>query len=198
MRRMAIAFAALAALVATTPSPSCAETAGGSQLVATAADTNVVLTTVLADGTTNAWTEADLRDALGMLNRKYHRDMSSDAGRRDWHGNIVPERCSIVTNAAGKTFRRDVYADGYFHDTPFTPKPASRPRIQRNAGADRYANLTNRLVQVEAKVAAGDPSTLHYAKDLMEMHRLRRMLERENARRTTNTISVTVVPQGRK
>lgn len=180
MRLLAVPIAAFAALVA-----------GGSQLVATAADTSVVLTTILADGTTNAWTEADLRDALGMLNRKYHRDMATDAGRRDWHGNIVPERCGIVTNAEGRTFRRDVYADGYFHDTPFTPKPASRPRPQRNAGEERYANLTNRLAQVEAKVAAGDPSTLQYAKNIMEAHRLRRMVERENARRTT-TVSVTI------
>lgn len=186
--------AAFAALVATAPSPSCAET-GGSQSPATA-ETNIVLTTVLADGSTNAWTEADLRDALGMLNRKYRRDMGSDAGRRDWHGDIVPERCGIVTNAEGRMFRRDVYADGYFHDTPFAPKPASRPRPQRNAGDERYSNLTNRLAQVEAKVETGDPSTLQYAKDLMEMHRLRRMLERENARRTTNTVDVTIVPQG--
>jgi len=182
---VSIAFAAIAAL------------SGGSQLVATAADTNVVLVTQLADGTTNAWTQTDLADALGMVNRKYHRDMATDAGRRDWHGDIVPEKCTIVTNAEGKTFRRDVYADGYFHDTPFTPKPTMRPRPNGDAAAaTRYASLTNRLAEVEKRVATGDPSTLQYAKDLMEMHRLKRMLERENARRTTNTVNVTIVPQG--
>ena len=189
MRRI-MAFAAMAALVATAPSPSRADIAmeGGG--------TNVVLVTRLADGSTNAWTQVDLVDALGMVNRKYHRDMATDQGRRSWHGAIVPEKCTIVTNADGRKFRRDVYADGYFHDTPFTPRPVSRPRPNMGASANRYANLTNRLAKVEAKVAAGDPSSLQYAKDLMEAHRLRRMVERENARRTTNTVDVTVTPQG--
>ena len=189
MRRI-MAFAAMAALVATAPSPSRADIAmeGGG--------TNVVLVTRLADGSTNAWTQVDLVDALGMVNRKYHRDMATDQGRRSWHGAIVPEKCTIVTNADGRKFRRDVYADGYFHDTPFTPRPVSRPRPNMGASANRYANLTNRLAEVEAKVASGDPSTLQYAKDLMEAHRLRRMVERENARRTTNTVDVTVTPQG--
>ena len=189
MRRI-MAFAAMAALVATAPSPSRADIAmeGGG--------TNVVLVTRLADGSTNAWTQVDLVDALGMVNRKYHRDMATDQGRRSWHGAIVPEKCTIVTNADGKTFRRDVYADGYFHDTPFTPRPVARPRPNMGASADRYANLTNRLAEIEAKVASGDPSTLQYAKDLMEAHRLRKMIERENARRTTNTVDVTVTPQG--
>lgn len=188
--RSIMAFAAMAALVATAPSPLHADIAmeGGG--------TNVVLVTRLADGSTNAWTQVDLVDALGMVNRKYHRDMATDQGRRSWHGAIVPEKCTIVTNADGKTFRRDVYADGYFHDTPFTPRPVARPRPNMGASADRYANLTNRLAKVEAKVAAGDPSSLQYAKDLMETHRLRKMIERENARRTTNTVDVTVTPQG--
>lgn len=189
MRRI-MAFAAMAALVATAPSPSRADIAmeGGG--------TNVVLVTRLADGSANVWTQVDLVDALGMVNRKYHRDMATDQGRRSWHGAIVPEKCTIVTDADGRKFRRDVYADGYFHDTPFTPRPVSRPRPNMGASANRYANLTNRLAEVEAKVASGDPSTLQYAKDIMEAHRLRRMVERENARRTTNTVDVTVTPQG--
>ena len=190
--RSIMAFAAMAALVATAPSPSRADIAmeGGG--------TNVVLVTHLADGSTNAWTKVDLVDALGVVNRKYHRDMATDQGRRSWHGAIVPEKCTIVTNADGRKFRRDVYADGYFHDTPFTPRPVSRPRPNMGASANRYANLTNRLAEVEAKVASGDPSTLQYAKDLMEAHRLRRMVERENARRITKTVDVTVTPQGGK
>ena len=191
MRRI-MAFAAMAALVATAPSPSRADTAMEDN------GTNVVLVTRLADGSTNAWTQVDLVDALGMVNRKYHRDMATDQGRRSWHGAIVPEKCTIVTNADGKTFRRDVYADGYFHDTPFTPRPVARPRPSMGASANRYANLSNRLAEVEAKVASGDPSSLQYAKDLMETHRLRKMIERENARRTTNTVDVTVTPQGGK
>lgn len=189
MRRI-MAFAAFATLVATAPSPSRAD------IVMEDDGTNAVLVTRLADGATNAWTQVDLVDALGMVNRKYHRDMATDQGRRKWHGEIVPEKCTIVTDADGRKFRRDVYADGYFHDTPFTPRPVSRPRPNRGASANRYASLTNRLAEVEAKVAAGDPSTLQYAKDLMEAHRLRRMLEREVARRTTNTVNAVITPQG--
>ena len=191
MRRI-MAFAAFAALVATAPSPSRADT------VMEDGGTNVVLVTRLADGSANAWTQVDLVDALGMVNRKYHRDMATDQGRRSWHGAIVPEKCTIVTNADGRTFRRDVYADGYFHDTPFTPRPVARPRPNMGASADRYANLTNRLAKVEAKVASGDPSSLQYAKDLMETHRLRKMIERETARRATNTVNVVITPQGGK
>ena len=188
--RSIMAFAAMAALVATAPSPSRAD------IVMEDDGTNVVLVTRLSDGSTNPWTQVDLVDALGMVNRKYHRDMASDQGRRRWHGDIVPEKCTIVTNADGRKFRRDVYADGYFHDTPFTPRPVSRPRPNRGASANRYASLTNRLAQVEAKVASGDPSSLQYAKDLMEAHRLRKMLEREVARRTTNPVNVVITPQG--
>lgn len=190
--RSIMPMAAMAALVAMAPSPSRAD------IVMEDGGTNVVLVTRLADGSTNPWTQVDLADALGMVNRKYHRDMATDQGRRKWHGAIVPEKCTIVTNADGKKFRRDVYADGYFHDTPFTPKPTLRPRGNRSpfAAEERYANLTNRLAEVEAKVAAGDPKTVQYAKDLIEAHRLRRVVERENARRTTNTVSVTVTPQG--
>ena len=187
MRRI-MAFAAMAALVATAAADIVMEDDG----------TNVVLVTSLSDGSTNPWTQVDLIDALGMVNRKYHRDMATDQGRRRWHGDIVPEKCTIVTSSDGKKFRRDVYADGYFHDTPFTPRPTLRPRGNRSpfAAEERYANLTNRLAEVEAKVASGDPSSLQYAKDLMEAHRLRRMLEREVARRTTNTVNVVITPQG--
>lgn len=187
MRRI-MAFAAMAALVATAAADIVMEDDG----------TNVVLVTRLSDGSTNPWTQVDLVDALGMVNRKYHRDMATDQGRRRWHGDIVPEKCTIVTDADGRKFRRDVYADGYFHDTPFTPRPVRRPRGNRSpfAAEERYANLTNRLAEVEAKVASGDPSTLQYAKDLMEAHRLRRMVERETARRTTNTVNAVITPQG--
>ncbi len=46
----------------------------------------VVAETLLADGTTNTWTQADLVDALGLLNRRYRRDIETEAGRRAWHG----------------------------------------------------------------------------------------------------------------
>ena len=49
-------------------------------LVATvtwSADTNIVAVTQYADGSTNVWTQGDLQDSLGLLNRKYWRDRKS-------------------------------------------------------------------------------------------------------------------------
>ena len=43
----------------------------------------VVATTLLADGSTNTWTQSDLRDALGLMNRMYHRDMVKRGGNDD-------------------------------------------------------------------------------------------------------------------
>ena len=46
----------------------------------------VVAETLFADGSTNTWTAADLQTALGLMNRKYHREQETDAGRAKWHG----------------------------------------------------------------------------------------------------------------
>lgn len=46
----------------------------------------VVAQTLFEDGTTNSWTQTDLTDALGLMNRKYHRDIESETGRVKWHG----------------------------------------------------------------------------------------------------------------
>ena len=46
----------------------------------------IVVTTLFEDGSTNTWTQTDLTDALGLMNRKYHRDMESESGRTKWHG----------------------------------------------------------------------------------------------------------------
>lgn len=84
--------------------------------VANAADTttnNVVFTTQYADGTPNQWTQEDLVKALGLLNRKYHRDCEKASGRKAWHGKLKRE--IINTNDLTKT---EVYEDG----TSFTYK----------------------------------------------------------------------------
>ena len=70
----------------------------------------VVATTLLADGSTNTWTQTDLRDALGLMNRMYHRDMDTDAGRRKWHGERIGHNgsgglvyeCSDIAKAKGR------------------------------------------------------------------------------------------------
>lgn len=70
-------------------------------------DTNVVFKTLYSDGKTNTWTQADLVEALGLLNRKYHRDCESLSGRQAWHGRLKKQ--IINTNDLTRT---EVYEDG--------------------------------------------------------------------------------------
>lgn len=74
---------------------------------------DVIFTTQYSDGRTNTWTQADLVQALGLLNRKYHRDCEKVGGRRAWHGKLKKE--IVNTNELTKT---EVYEDG----TSFTYK----------------------------------------------------------------------------
>jgi hypothetical protein len=67
----------------------------------------VVFVTQLEDGSTNTWTQADLVQALGLLNRKYHRDCESPNGRKAWHGRIAKE----IINEDTET-KTEVYEDG--------------------------------------------------------------------------------------
>lgn len=67
----------------------------------------VVFITQLEDGSTNTWTQADLVAALGLLNRKYHRDCESPSGRKAWHGRLARE--IIDEDAETKT---EVHEDG--------------------------------------------------------------------------------------
>ena len=81
-----------------------------------AADDSIVATTLLADGSTNTWTQADLQAALGLMNRMYHRDMGTDAGRAKWHGDRIGQYILPTgeTNAVGREVyvRVDLYSDG--------------------------------------------------------------------------------------
>ena len=99
-----IALAACAALIG--------QAAATNWNAATAAP--VVAETLLADGTTNTWTQADLVAALGLLNRRYRRDIKTPAGRRAWHGAEVGQ--ALLTNDAGRIFMRRTYADGFTYD----------------------------------------------------------------------------------
>ena len=82
-----------------------------------AADDPIVATTLLADGSTNTWTQADLQAALGLMNRMYHRDMGTDAGRAKWHGDRIGQYILPTgeTNSVGREVfvRGDLYADGF-------------------------------------------------------------------------------------
>ena len=106
----------------------------------------VVAETLLADGTTNTWTQADLVAALGLLNRRYRRDIETEAGRREWHGRETSQ--TLVTNAAGRLVMRRTYADGFTFDDE-----ARRPTARRAA--------SNIAARVRASLpAAGVPPRL--------------------------------------
>ena len=82
----------------------------------------VVFTTQLEDGSTNTWTQADLVAALGLLNRKYHRDCETFSGRQAWHGNLKKE--VVNQDDLSKT---EVYEDGttfLFQAKVITPSKA--------------------------------------------------------------------------
>ena len=124
MTRALIASAALLALAA------C-------PVAAAPAAAPVVAETLLADGTTNTWTQADLVDALGLLNRRYRRDIATESGRRAWHGRETAQ--ALVTNAAGRIFMRRTYADGFTYDDE--ARPTSTRRAASNAVARVRASL---------------------------------------------------------
>lgn len=93
------------------------------------ADEAIIATTINEDGSTNAWTATDLTDALGLINRRYHRDMLTPEGRRQWHGKIVKSEINPHTLE-----RTDTYEDGYTHVTPphtpvKPPAPAPDPEL---------------------------------------------------------------------
>jgi len=93
---------------------------------ASTAETSSVVTTLLADGSTNSWTQADLVAALQLMNRKYHRDVETDAGRKAWHGKIVST--VVDTNALVKV---TTYEDGTEFRDPFkviTPVASAQAR----------------------------------------------------------------------
>ena len=68
---------------------------------------DIVFQTLYSDGTTNTWTQADLVAALGLLNRKYHRDCETQSGRKAWHGRLKTE---IIDE--DKSTKTEIYEDG--------------------------------------------------------------------------------------
>lgn len=125
-----LALATLATLVTFADDP-------GSASGASAPDSTLV-TTLLSDGSTNSWSQADLVAALQLMNRKYHRDVEKPAGRTAWHGELVMQ--TIDTNRLVKIER---YADGTEFEFPFeppklkTPTPYSSSKIPARLAAAR-------------------------------------------------------------
>lgn len=76
-----------------------------------APEASIVAETLFADGSTNTWTQSDLTDALGLLNRKYHRDIESSAGRAQWHGKRLSEY--YLAGEDGTKRLVQLYEDGF-------------------------------------------------------------------------------------
>lgn len=71
----------------------------------------IVAETLFEDGTTNTWTQTDLTDALGLMNRKYHRDIETESGRTKWHGKRMGQY--LIDGEDGKQCLVQLYEDGF-------------------------------------------------------------------------------------
>ena len=116
-------------------------------------DEPVVVTTLRADGTTNTWTQADLVAALQLLNRKYHRDIGTNAGREAWHGKRVgmpttdPQRgCIVYRYEDGTVFEDRIEAKKPVVTLSATGVPAAlaaaRQRRAANAATTNVVTVT--------------------------------------------------------
>ena len=148
----------------------------------------VVATTLLADGSTNTWTQTDLRDALGLMNRMYHRDMDTDAGRRKWHGERIGEYLlpTGVTNSHGQAqmIMVHLYQDGFVA----TNKAVRyRRSIVRDPEAAAKAAAEAKRRADEAR-AAWESANL--PPDLAALRAAQRLAS------TTQDITVIVTPEG--
>ena len=90
-----------------------------------------IIETLNIDGSTNTWTHADLIQALGLMNRKFHRDVATPNGRVAWHGRLVSQ--IIDTNRLVKI---ETYADGSSYEFPFSPPtpPSPKPPVVDGRG----------------------------------------------------------------
>ena len=129
----------------------------------------VVFITQLEDGSTNTWTQADLVAALGLLNRKYHRDCEGVSGRKAWHGRLAKE--IVDEDAETKT---EVYEDGTTFVYQFRKVTPSQAVKDHNS----------RLNTVKTN---GVPASLARAR-----------LARAKEVQTTNTVSEVLIAGGSK
>lgn len=102
--------------------------------VAAAANGDIVAATQYADGSTNTWTQSDLQDGLGLINRKYWRDMETEAGRKSWHGDVMGTY--LLTNqTTGVIYAAKLYSDGYVHTAAGRKVTSSDPEAKAKAAA---------------------------------------------------------------
>lgn len=74
-------------------------------------DQSVVVATLFEDGSTNTWTAADLQAALGLMNRKYHREQETESGRVTWHGKRMGQY--VLDDGNGGQCLVQLYEDGF-------------------------------------------------------------------------------------
>ena len=161
----------------------------------------VVAATLRSDGSTNTWTQTDLMDALGLLNRKYWRDMESQEGRRKWHGT---PRHHYVTNATDRTVQRiEIYPDGFTNVVRGTKRKLRTPeeeaawmleRRQRReqVRASMVETLRANVARLE-EVLATSTNDLERAHATIDLYKARRLLARKEAAQT-NIVTVTITP----
>ena len=174
-------------------------------LTASADVTNSVLAATLRDdGSTNTWTQTDLTDALGLMNRKYWRDMRTAEGRRDWHGAVVESR--LETNETTRVIERvDRHADGFVwrekgsKRRALTPEEAAdlaaRRRNARQMRIDFLRENIERLLVEGAAPATNDEQIAAAAMARINAKRYQRSLDRLLAEQSTNVVNVVVTPQ---
>lgn len=174
-------------------------------LTASADATNtVVAATLRDDGSTNTWTQADLTDALGLMNRKYWRDMESPSGRAQWHGKIVESH--LETNETTRVIQRvDQYADGFVwrekgsKRRALTPEEAAdvaaRRRNARQMRIDFLRENIERLLVEGAAPATNDEQIAAAAMARINARKYQKQLERLLAQGATNTVNAVVTPQ---
>ncbi len=154
-------------------------TAAVSVLALFASADEVVMTTQYADGSTNTWTQGDLQAALGLMNRKYHRDMGTESGRTAWHGKRLGQY--LVTNDVGRITIVNLYTDGYVHTNAGTRASTiyKDPEASAKAAAEAAA-------RAEAVRATWESANL--PPDLAALRAAQR------AAAVTNEVTVTITP----
>jgi len=175
------------------------------------AEDNVVAATLREDGATNKWTQADLQDALGLMNRKYWRDMRTEGGRRKWHGGV---KHSIRTNEITRIIERvETYDDGFVYIDPAKRRPLLTPEeeavryLERKekaakAKGDRIAGLRARITMLEAQTNSyaqaaqplSEDDSIELSRATINLIKCRKLLKRMEAQATTNIVTVVTEP----
>ena len=133
----------------------------------------IVAETLFEDGSTNTWTAADLQTALGLMNRKYHREQETAAGRLAWHGRRMGQY--VIETGEGGTSLVELYEDGFVWTN--AAKRVTRPDPEAAAKARAAA---------EARQAEWERA--HLPPDVAALLAARR------ASATTNEVTVIVGP----